>query len=218
MGDGAGRHRVHQHLEPALSDPTKKVEVLEPEEPFRVGEDAGIEHGPRQQRRPPTGDVDRNELARLSRGRNQILGVRPSADETSPIGDHSPDRFLGRRASILGPADDVGQTRGREGKESNVVLAQIRPLNGWIVESRLDPGAEPTGRTEVARETNQSHAGLQGGVLETPGPVDHNNDPLRGKAFVLNEGTHYCGREPWSSMREDNGRDRQRHRQRTGPV
>jgi hypothetical protein len=214
MGDGARRHGVDQHLESTLPDPTEEVEILKTEKPFRIGEDTRVEHGPRQQRRPPTGDVDRYELARIPHGRDQILGMGSSAHESSPVGNHRPDGLFGQPATTFGPSDDIGQPRSGEGKKSNVVLAQVRPVNGRVVERRLHAGSEATGRSHVSWQSDQSHAGLQYGVLETPGPVDHDNHPFSSKAFLLNERAHHCGSEPWSSMREDDGRDRRRHRPR----
>ena len=43
VGNGPSRHGVDQHVESSLSDPTEEVEVLETEEPLRIGDDAGVE-------------------------------------------------------------------------------------------------------------------------------------------------------------------------------
>ena len=56
-GHPASRHAVNQHFVARQGDTSVVVEVLEAEIPVRVRDDAGIEHRPRDDGRPPRTDV-----------------------------------------------------------------------------------------------------------------------------------------------------------------
>ena len=60
-GHLTGGNAIDEHLEPRLAHPAEEVEVLQPEEPLRVGEHPGIDNRPRHERRTPARDVHRGE-------------------------------------------------------------------------------------------------------------------------------------------------------------
>lgn len=212
VAHGSSRHRVHQDVEPGLADPAEEVEVLQAEEPLRVGDDAGVEHRARQQRGAPSRHVDRDQLVRPPARGDHVLGMGPSSDEPPSVRHHRPDLPARLPAKVFGPSDDVGQSRTGKGKEPDIVLAQVRPANRWVGEGRLYPDGKSPRGSEISWQSHEVDTGLERHVVEPARAVDHDDHPIWWKAFLLDERAHHIGGQTWPPVCEHDRGDRGRKR------
>jgi hypothetical protein len=160
------------------------------------------------------GHIDRDQ-GRVPDRRYIVLGMGSSAHEPSPVGHDCPDWPV-RQPATLDSAHDIGQPRAGKGEEPDVVLAQVGPVNGRVGKDCLHPYAESSGGPEVARQSDQSDTGLQCGIVEPAGTVDHDHHAVGRKTFLFDERSHHrCG-QSWSPMREHHRRDRRGHGPREG--
>ena len=100
------------------------------------------------------------------------MGAAP--DEPPAVGHHGSGR-AGGPTRRLDATDQVGQTGTRQGEETDVVLAQVGPLRGGVREGLGHPRPEAAGGSEVARQADHPDLGLEGRIVETAGPVDHDH-------------------------------------------
>ena len=183
-----GAAYVDEHGEPRGSHAAVEVEVLEPEEQLRVGRHAGVEHGARHQGRPPGAHVDRGELAREPPAGHDVDGVARAGDEAPAEGDHRTRR---RNVEVGGgacphPVEQARHPGSGQVQQRHVVFAQVRPRDGGVGEGLLHAPQEPTGWTVVG-DAHHAHALLEGRVVESALPVDHDHHMVRGETLDLEQ-------------------------------
>jgi hypothetical protein len=183
-GHPASRHAVNQHFVTRRRDTPVVVEVLEAEIPVCVGDDAGIEHRPRYDGRPPRTHVGWSQVLGCALRRHDIHCMRPPASEIPPKGHHCADVVSTSRVYAINEVPEAGR---REWQEANVVLAEIGPTCSGVGECLDHPGFETSRRTDVLRQTQHSDSRLEHGIVETTDAVHHHDDTVGSQALDLEE-------------------------------
>jgi hypothetical protein len=196
-----GRLAVDQHLEARLAQRAEEVEVLDPEEQLGVGQDTGVHGTARHQGGTPAGHVDGYEPGL---GRHHVDGVGAPADEAPAVGHDGAHRRVDRGQS-LDPGDQVGQARGGQVEQADVVLAEVDPLAARVGGGRLEPGPEPAGRSRIDRKPHHAHGGLEVRVVEPALAVDDDHDVVRPQPLAPEQRPHDVTGQPGTSVRQHHG-------------
>lgn len=184
VGHTASRYAVNQYFVTRQGDTTVVVEVFEAEIPLGVGNDAGIEHRPRYDRRPPRTHVGWSQIVGRAFRWHDIYRVSPPAGEIPPEGHHCTDAV---GASSVYAINEVCEPGRRKWEEADVVLAEIGPTCCGVGKCLDHPGLETSCRTDVLRQTQHPDSGLQCRIVETTHAVDHHDDTVGSQALDLEE-------------------------------
>ena len=84
----------------------------------------------------------------------------PASDETAPVGHDGADTVCRGITGGTELLEDGRHPGGGQVEQSDVVLAQVRPLCRAVLEGGLESGAESARRAEVDRKAHHTHGGL----------------------------------------------------------